>query len=269
MYCMDVWPACLAAGGLRPDSRIYYMFGKISQKLYNRANIILISSQMFREYLKTEHNVPDERIEYLPQYASSQFENLPTQGKKDTIDFVFAGNVGAAQRLDIILQVAKKIQSEVETNKPIRWHIVGDGSELNNLKELATKLKLDNVIFHGRKPMEDMPKYYAMADAMLVSLTADPFISLTLPGKVQTYMAAGKPILASANGETPIVINNAQCGYCAPAEDIDAFMNIVKQFISQSDRELLGINAQKYYEAHFTRNRFMDELERELKEAVQ
>ena len=266
MYCMDVWPACLAAGGLQPSSKIYRIFRKISKKLYDRADKILISSQMFKDYLKTEHSIPENRIEYFPQYASSQFDKLLLKKEKDTIDFVFAGNIGAAQRLDIILQAAKLLQKETKEEKPLRWHIVGDGSELDNLKSLAKNLDLDNVIFHGRKPMEDMPKYYAMADAMLVSLTADPFISLTLPGKVQTYMAAGKPIIASADGETPMVIHAAQCGYCASAEDAEAFAKCIRTFLSNDDWEQLGSNARQYYEDHFTRDRFMDELERKLTE---
>ena len=261
MYCMDVWPACLAAGGLKPESPVYRFFGSVSKKLYNRADRILISSQMFRDYLKQEHNVPDEKMTYFPQYASSQFNHLPAVAEKETIDFVFAGNVGAAQRIDVILQAANILHEETCDGKPLRWHIVGDGSELENLKGMAKQLNLENVVFHGRKPPEDMPKYYAMADAMLVTLTADPFISLTLPGKVQTYMAAGKPILASANGEIPKVVDAAKCGFCAPAEDVDAFTGCVRRFLGESDPAELGQNARRYYDEHFTRTRFMDELE--------
>lgn len=113
------------------------------------------------------------------------------------------------------MQAAELLREETT----LRWHIVGDGSELGNLKAIVREKRLDNVIFHGRKPPEEMPAYYAQADAMLVTLTADKFISLTLPGKVQTYMAAGKPIIGAAIGEIPQVIEAAQCGWCAGAED--------------------------------------------------
>ena len=138
-------------------------------------------------------------------------------------------------------------------------------SQLENLKRLASELQLDNVIFYGRKPPEAMPEYYAMADAMLVTLTADPFISLTLPGKVQTYMAAGKPILAAANGEIPKVLEEARCGYCAPAENAEALADVVRRFLAEPGKQELGENARRYYEDNFARARFMDRLEAQLK----
>lgn len=264
MYCMDLWPASLAAGGLKESNPIYKFFGRVSRKLYNRADRILITSQMFREYLEKEHGVPGEKIEYLPQYASSQFDEIPSTKDKDTFDLLFAGNVGAAQSLDTMLEAAKILQNREVDGKPLKWHIVGDGSELDNLKAMAKRLELDNVIFHGRHPASEMPKFYAMADAMIVLLTADRNISRTLPGKVQTYMAAGKPILAAANGETPQIIEQAKCGYCSPAEDSKAFAKAVEMFINDPDKDRLGVNAIIYYEQHFTKQMFMDRLEKEL-----
>ena len=123
---------------------------------------------------------------------------------------------------------------------------------------------LDNVIFHGRRPMEEMPRYYAMADAMLVTLTADPVISMTLPGKVQTCMAAGKPIIGAADGEIPNVIRRSGCGFCGRAEDGESLAAAVREFLACENQAALGENARKYYEAHFARDRFMDNLEREL-----
>ena len=265
MYCMDLWPACLTAGGMSPESPIYKFFGAVSKKLYNRADRILITSRMFRDYLETEHNVPDDKIEYLPQYAASQFDELPPADKKNTYDFVFAGNIGAAQSLDTLLKAAAELGDKAPDGKQILWHIVGDGSELQNLKDLAQRLKLRNVIFHGRHPAEEMPKYYAIADAMLVLLTADPNISRTLPGKVQTYMAAGKPILAAADGETQQVLNDAQCGFCAPAENSHVLAEIVNAYMANPSKEQFSINARKYYERYYTKQKFMNRLEEELR----
>lgn len=265
MYCMDLWPACLAAGGLSERSPIYKLFGKVSKRLYNKADKILITSQMFQEYLVRQHGVDSRKIDYLPQYAAHGFEDVrPITDKKDTIDLMFAGNVGAAQSLDTMIGAADILKGE----KMLRWHIVGDGSELDRLKTLAKSKGLENVIFHGRKPVKEMPKYYAMADAMLVTLTADRFISLTLPGKVQTYMAAGKPIIGAANGEIPQVIEKAQCGFCARAEEPQELADMVRVFLDTQNKGLLGENARRYYQEHFTRKHFMGHLEGELEEAV-
>ena len=265
MYCMDLWPACLAAGGITESSIIYKFFGCVSKRLYNKADKILITSQMFRQYLEEQHGVNDKKIEYLPQYAPTQFEHMPeTYQNKNTVDLMFAGNIGAAQNLQLVLAAADQLRTEDE----LRWHIVGDGSELANLKKYAQEKKLYNVIFHGRQPSQDMPKYYGMADAMLVTLIPDPFISLTLPGKVQTYMAAGKPILASASGEIPAVLSAARCGYCAAPGDVEAFVKVVKQFLQSDEKVEMGNKAREYYLDHFTKNHFMDHLESVLEKHV-
>ena len=261
LYCMDLWPASVAAGGVTEKSVIYRFFHWVSSRIYKRADRLLITSQMFRDYFKNQFDIPDDKIEYLPQYALSNFDTvLPPKEDTDHVDLLFAGNIGAVQSLDTVLRAAKLLQDE----EKLRWHIVGEGSELENLKKLASQLQLDNVIFHGRKPVEQMPKYYAMADAMLVTLTADPVISLTLPGKVQSYMAAGKPVIAASNGEIPKVIAASGCGFCAPAEDAEKLVEAVKDFLSHPDHQLLGANARKYYEENFSRVKFMDKLEDEL-----
>ena len=264
-YTMDLWPASLSAGGISESSPIYKLFGRVSNHLYRKADRILITSTMFRQYLKDNFGIADDTIGYLPQYAFTGFDRMPPGPQKDTVDLMFAGNVGAAQSLTTILEAAE-ILKEIPN---LRWHIVGDGSELSHLQKIVKEKGLSSVIFHGRKPPEQMPEYYAMADAMLVTLTADPFVGLTLPNKVQSYMAAGKPILAAANGEIPTVLSEAQCGFCAEAENGAALAENVRKFLNTPDRHRLGQNARAYYETHFTRQKFMNTLEQELKALAQ
>ena len=265
LYCMDLWPASLAAGGIRQDSIIYKVFGAISGWLYRKADRILITSQMFRDYFMGEFGIDMDKIGYLPQYADSTFDVLQPREYDGKVNLMFAGNIGAAQSIPTILQAAKELSHRPE----LRWHIVGDGSELEKLQKMTQDLGLDNVIFHGRIPLEEMPKFYAMADAMLLTLTADPFISMTLPGKAQTYMAVGKPILAAADGEIPAVLRESKCGFCAKAEDARGFAAAVEKFLDCQDKAKLGRNAREYYLKHFTRDMFMDHLERELLNAAE
>ena len=176
MYCLDLWPESLTAGGIGRGGMVYKLFHKISKSIYERADKILITSKMFREYFTGEFNIDNDKIEYLPQYAESDFENIPSDEKeKDTFDFLFAGNIGKFQGIDVILKAVK----ELNGYKDIRFHIVGDGSALKESEKFATDNGLDNVIFYGRKPISDMPKYYEMADAMFVTLKKDPILSLT------------------------------------------------------------------------------------------
>lgn len=261
LYCMDLWPASLAAGGIKENSIIYTHYKKVSGDLYRKADRVLITSQMFKGYLMNIHQVEESRICYLPQYAESRFDNIKQKEKNnDTFDFVFAGNIGVAQSIKTIIKAAEILKND----NRIYWHIIGDGSELENIKLMAADLRLSNVIFYGRKPIEDMPKYYELADAMLVTLTKDPFISLTLPGKVQTYMAAGKPIIGAALGEIPRVISDAHCGYCAHAEDSKGLADAVQSFIKCQNRSELGKNAKEFYDNHFSKQKFMSSLLNEL-----
>lgn len=270
MYCMDLWPASLEVGGIKKHSVIYKFYYRLSKKIYTNVDKILVTSRLFKNYFIDEFGIEEEKIEYLPQYAISEFDVIPEQPMKNTTDFVFAGNVGTAQNLYVVLRAALIIQEEnlKDREKDIFFHIVGDGQELENLKKYAQENRINNVIFHGRKPSDEMPKYYAFADAMIVTLTENPLVSLTLPAKVQSYMAAGKPILASANGEIENVIAESNAGYCSKADDAKGFAENIKKFINDSERSNLGKNAKEYYETNFYRKKMMDKLERILMDSA-
>lgn len=256
LYCLDLWPESLVAGGIGRNSIIYKFFHKVSEKIYKRADKILVTSRMFSDYFKNEFKIIG--VEHLPQYAEAIFTPEQCGKNEDSyIDLMIAGNIGTAQSVETIIKAAKKL----EDISNLRWHIVGDGTELEKLKQLANGMK--QVIFHGRKPLEEMPKYYAMADAMIVTMQKDPVLSLTLPGKVQTYMAAGKPIIGAIDGETSLVINEAKCGLCGNAEDDETLADNVRNFIMM-DKQLLGKNARKYYDEHFQKEKFIDKLEKSL-----
>lgn len=260
MYCLDLWPVSLVAGGINSGSFIYKVFRKISSREYKSMNRILITSRMFDRYLKDEFGIKEGKIKYLPQYAEGIFEKLPFKSPGKTIDLVFAGNIGAVQNVDVVIEAAKKIR-----DRSIRFHIVGGGTDLERLEELASDL--DNIVFYGRRPLEEMPYYYAEADAMLVTLKADPVLSLTLPGKVQSYLAVGKPIIGAIDGEAASVIEQAKCGFCGRAGDADQLIENIYKFINYGDKKSLGENARSYYEQCFERVKFMDTLENELKKS--
>ena len=208
----------------------------------------MVTSRKFKNYFMSEFGIPEEKIAYLPQYALADFDNIPAPGEKDTTDFVFAGNVGTAQNIGVILRAAAIIQNEhiTDNGRQIVFHIVGNGQELDSLTEYAKSNNIENVIFHGRKPPEEMPQYYGLADAMIVTLLPDPLISLTLPAKVQSYMAAGKPIIASADGEIPDVISESGCGFCAKADDENELVKAIGRFLEAPDRKQMGEKGRSY-----------------------
>lgn len=257
MYCLDLWPASLCAGGVKVTSPIYKVFHKISANIYKKADSILITSSMFKEYLHSEFGINQKKIHYLPQYAEQLFEpDKCAKFANEWTDLMFAGNIGKVQNVEIVLKAAAALR-----DKKIRFHIVGDGTDLERLKKLKEKHKLNNVIFHGRQPLEKMPEYYSMADAMLVTMEADPVLSLTLPGKVQTYMAAGKPIIGSINGETAKVISDAHCGYCSPANALDLFIDSIAIFCNNLNKCRLSQNSRNYYTKNFSKSSFLNSIE--------
>lgn len=257
MYCLDLWPESLIAGGIKRNSILYKYYHCVSKMIYRKVDKLLITSRMFTDYFQKEFGINKNKIEYLPQYAEGVFEVIKSKQENEMFDFMFAGNIGAVQSVETILKAAERLK-----NEPVRFHIVGSGSDLERLQEIGKDF--DNVIFYGRKPLEEMPEFYKMADAMLVTLQADPILSLTLPGKVQSYMAAGKPIIGAIDGETLKVIQEAKCGYCGKAEDAKLLSENIKKFINNQNRVLFGENARKFYEEHFEKKKFMDVLERHL-----
>ena len=258
MYCLDLWPESLIAGGIKRESTIYKFFHGVSKCIYRKMDKILITSRMFEDYLHDEFDIDQRKVEYLPQYAEGIFEQIRAKEENGVFDFMFAGNIGTVQSVETVIKAA-----EILKDKPVHFHIVGGGTDLERLQGLAKGLK--NVTFYGRRPLEEMPAFYEKADAMLITLAADPVLSLTLPGKVQSYMAVGKPIIGAIDGETKFVIEEADCGFCGKGGNVDELVINIQKFISDdTDRVTLGKNSRKYYEEKFQEEMFMDKLEEEL-----
>ena len=263
LYCLDQWPESLLAGGIGKDSLIYKVFLQISRRIYRSADDLLVSSRGFVSYFRGVLGLTNKNIRYLPQYAEDMFDDLqPTVEPKESIDFLFAGNVGALQSVETIVDAARLLQNEQQ----IHLHIVGGGIALDRCKTLAEGLT--NITFHGRRELAQMPDFYTMADVMLITLKDDPVLSSTLPGKVQTYMAAGKPVVGAIGGETATVVNEeAMCGICCEPEDARALAEAIRRLAA--DRELrvrCGENARRYYQEYFRKEQFFTMLEKVLQE---
>ena len=263
LYCLDLWPESLAAGGIKKNSVIYKLFDRISGQIYKSCDQILVTSKSFIGYLSQKFAISKNSFTYLPQYAEDLFENVASKAEaKKTIDFVFAGNIGTLQSVDTIIEAAELLKD----NKQLLFHIVGGGIELASLQDEVKAKNLENVIFYGRRPVEEMPKFYSMADAMLVTLTGDPLLSLTLPGKVQSYMAAGKAIIGAIDGETKTIVEEAQCGFISKSGDSKALAESILRFssLSDEDKESMGLKARIYYTDKFSKNMFFKVLENKL-----
>lgn len=265
LYCLDLWPESLTVGGVKENSIIYKLFWSISKNIYMSADKILVTSSLFKKYFKEKFNFSIDSIDHLPQYAEDLFltdELIQTfdSNKCKVYNFVFAGNIGEFQSVETIVYAA----NELKEYENIYFHIAGDGSKLDECKKIAEKFCLKNLIFYGRKPIEEMPNFYKMADAMLITLIKSNILSYTLPGKIQTYMAAGKPIIGAIDGETRKVLDEANCGFCCEAENHMELSKLILKFIQSDRKEEMSLNAKNFYLKNYSKTVFLEKLENEL-----
>lgn len=225
LYCMDIWPECVKAMGITESNPAFPIIHAWSRLIYNACDHIAVSSKPFFTYLEKMNRVPLSRMSYLPQYADDALLRSDFTKQPDGhADFLFIGNIGKAQKLDCLIRAMsvfreKKDDSSSVANK-VTLHIVGGGSDEERIRELTQRLGLtDRIRFYGPKPAAEAAQYYKKADVCVLTLDGSTQIGDTLPGKLQTYMAAGKPVIAAANGATKEVIEESRCGICTPAGD--------------------------------------------------
>jgi len=221
MWVLDLWPDSLKAVGMIKSEKILNIINKLVEFIYNRCDLILGQSQRFVAAISNKCN-PSVDVDYFPSWAESLFEDKSSQNKSSEFDanllnLLFAGNVGEAQNFPSILTALEILKSK---GVLVKFHIVGDGRNYQNLKEEIFSRGLgESVKLWGRYPLEAMPDFYASADVLFVSLKNSPAFSMTIPGKVQSYMMAEKPILASLDGEGAETILQASCGLVSSPDD--------------------------------------------------
>lgn len=256
MYEMDLWPESLLAGGVTKNSFIYKHYKKASAKIYSQFDKIIVSTKEHIPYIKELPGCKDLDIEYLAQYADTIFEESNFGNEYNgVIDLMFAGNIGKAQSVDTIIRAAALLKDDPR----FKFHIVGSGSELENIKKLAAELKIDNVVFYGQRPLEDMPELYKIADVMLVTLEDKPYANMTIPGKVQSYMAVGKPVIGAINGSCANFIKNNDVGFACPSGDSEALANLIKG-LDLKELQMIGERSKDVYFKKYSKSIFMNRL---------
>lgn len=258
LYCLDLWPESVRILLRSGDSLLYRLIGRFCTRLYRACDHIAVQSQAFLPYFERVHGIGPERLSVLPQFAPEPCLSETPAEENGLTDFVFLGNVGVAQDMPCLLRAAREIYDLPDW----RLHIVGDGSMLDETKRLAASLGLGGrILFHGRRPVEEMPAFYRLADACLLTLSGDSLVGLTVPSKLQGYMAAGKPVLAATDGPAADLIRQARCGACAASGDSAGLAEIMREFITQPQRYAgCGENGRAYFRAHFTKGRHMEAL---------
>lgn len=271
-WALDLWPETLAAIGVVRSPRLLGWVGQMVRFIYNRCTLVLGQSRGFLTHI-ARYCDDEAKIRYFPSWAEDVFTDsrVPPAPEvpawADGFTLVFAGNIGEAQDMPAVLDAAERLKDHAR----IRWIIVGDGRKSDWLQSEVSRRKLDQqVLLPGRFPVERMPSFYAHADALLVSLKRDPVFSMTIPGKVQSYLMAGIPLIGMLDGEGAAVIHEAQAGLTCKAGDGAGLVQAVLALAAMpaDERNQLGLNGRKYAQQEFGRLRLMDRLETLLQEAV-
>ena len=272
MWVLDLWPDTLKAIGVLKSPKLLGWIGKLVAFIYRRCDLILAQSKSFIPKIQ---NLSGQKIPvvYFPSWAEDVFTVnavVPAQEVPDGNGYfsvMFAGNIGEAQDFACILTAAAILKDR----KNIRWLIVGDGRMTSWARSQVDTLGLQHsVFFLGRHPLERMPEFFAHADAMLLTLADQEIFGMTIPGKLQSYFAAGIPVIAALNGEGASVIQEAQAGLTCMAGDAAGLAALVVQMSEKpsTDRKRMGLNGLEYSRREFDRRNVIDMVESHLMKLV-
>jgi glycosyltransferase involved in cell wall biosynthesis len=259
----DLWPESLKATGFVHNRWLLLIMGIVVRWIYRHADLILVQSEAFIEPVAALAD--RKKICYYPNSADDVFSSsavlsdCPIDSLTDNVfSVVFAGNLGAAQSVDTIIDAAALLKAV----SGIRIILVGDGSRADWIRDQIQLRELDNVVMIGRYPLELMPSILGRADALLVTLSGEPIFYHTVPSKIQAYLAMGRPIIACINGEGARIVMQANAGISCRAQDSAALADAIKQLsnMTLAEREKFGQNGRHYFQTHYDNNLLMQTL---------
>ena len=260
----DLWPENVEIVlGIR-NKLIIKTINKIVDKIYSASDKILCSSNSFVENI-SQRGVPRDKLVFWPQFCTEpQLSNAtkPDCYFENYFNIVFTGNIGEAQGLDLLVEAANNLK---DTN--IRWFIVGDGRARERLEQKVSENNLGEIVmFVGKVSEEEANRYIYFADCAYLSFKKNKLFDMTLPAKLQSYMACGTPIIAAAGGESARVIKEAKCGFVCE-QDADELVGMVRNNVMQSiELDSMRINAKHYFDNHFAMNLVVNQLEDMMKQ---
>lgn len=263
IWLQDLWPESVLAVTRTRSRTMKWGLGAMVRWIYRRVDQIWIQSPAYADSVAA-HGARAEQIAYVPNWAEDLYdcsrwadvagEALPQNS------MVYAGNFGRSQGLETIIDAADRARIVAPS---AHWVLVGDGLLGDWLQtEVQRRALQSHVTVMARREPQDMPRLLKPATALLVTLADDPVFAQTVPSKLQSCLASGRPIVASLAGESARIVGEAQCGIACNPQDADALANAVRDItgMPEAERDKLGRNAHAYYQAHFTQSRVIDTI---------
>lgn len=262
LYAQDLWPENVEVITGIHNKLIINPIQKMVDKIYNACDQIFVTSPSFVESV-CERGISRNKVHYWPQYAEEFYvpmERKPVPEIPDDGRFkvIFTGNIGYAQGLDILPKAVKILKDKGYEDR-IRFVIVGDGRYKPQLEQEIADIK-EMFIMVPRQPAERIPELLAACDVAFLSFANNDLWKKTIPAKLQSYMACGMPVIASAEGEAERVIREANCGMCSKIGNEKDLANNIEHILSCGVSEM-GQNSRKYFDQHFTKEMLMDEID--------
>lgn len=261
LYVQDLWPENVEIVTGITNPIVIKPISRMVNYIYKHCTRIFATSPSF--VTEIQKRVSDkEKVHYVPQYAEEFYKPLPKKAVEeipddDSFKVIFTGNIGQAQGLDILPKTAELLRG-----KSIRFVIVGDGRYRGEFEKEIRDRGVDEMFtLIPRQPAERIPALLAACDAAFVSFMDSPLFEKTIPAKLQSYMACGMPIIASASGETERIISEAGCGLCSPIGDEKALAQQIEKMIN-SNLDTMSANSKQYCDENFDKQSIMDEWDR-------
>lgn len=265
-YVLDLWPENLYS--VLPVKSTFWrkIAMGVSTWHYKKCDRLIAMSPSLRQTLLARTGKQPQDVTVIPQYCEELYtRDVPDEALQqrfgDKFNVVFAGNFSPAQGLEYLVEVAVRLQAQLVTG--IRFILVGDGMSRESLMELIRRKNVaDYFVWEGQHPVADVPKYHTLADALVACLVKSDAIGLTIPAKITSYTAAGRPVLCCMDGEGARVVEEAGCGFACPAGDVDGLCkNLLKlYYMSPAARAELGRRGREYHRAQFDRTRLLGAL---------
>lgn len=270
----DLWPDSVTSSGMMNNRIVASALARWCRFSYSRMNRVVVLSPGFRDTL-IQRGVPAEKIDVIYNWA----DEAKLRGAKgteqlrrelcmeDSFNVVFAGTMGILQKLDTVLEAARICADTVPN---ARFYFVGGGIDKSRLEERSREMRLPNVRFLPRQPMETIGGILSMADILLVHLKDNPLFRITIPSKTQAYLAMGRPILMAVDGDAADLVARADAGVICPPENADAMAAAVKRMyeLGPSRREAMGANGKAFYDNHLSLKVGVERFERVFYSAI-
>jgi len=248
----DMWPDALASTGMISSRVVLRTVDRLCHWVYARADRIVVVSPGFKRIL-CERGIPDSKIELIYNWAneadtrSEAGSDLSAFGLEGRFNIVFAGNMGAAQGLETVVQAAKIVGY---TAPNVQFILVGDGIDADRLRRQAAAIATQSVRIMPRMPPSEIGNLLAAADVLLVHLKDDPLFHVTIPAKTQFYLRMGKPILIGGSGDAADLVEKAKAGVVVKPEDAKSLATAALELARcpKEDLAAMGARGRTFYQ---------------------